>query len=102
MRTGLPWRDVPFYFGVWISIYQQFNRWSLKNKVMAIFKALVQEPDLEWGFIDGSIVKAHQHLFENIFARLKHFRAIASRYDKLKRNYASMVVLARGFMWLPM
>lgn len=28
---------------------------------MLIFKALVQEPDLEWEFIDGSIVKAHQH-----------------------------------------
>ena len=31
MRTGLPWRD-PSFFGLWISIYQQFNRWSLKNK----------------------------------------------------------------------
>lgn len=28
---------------------------------MSIFKTLVQEPDLEWEFIDGSIVKAHQH-----------------------------------------
>lgn len=28
---------------------------------MAIFKALVIDPDLEWEFIDGSIVKAHQH-----------------------------------------
>lgn len=28
---------------------------------MAIFKALAQEPALEWEFIDGSIVKAHQH-----------------------------------------
>jgi transposase len=61
MRTGLPWRDLPSYFGVWISVYQQFNRWSSKNKLMAIFKSLVQQPDLEWEFIDGSIVKAHQH-----------------------------------------
>jgi len=210
MRTGLPWRDLPSYFGLWISVYQQFNRWSSTNKVMAIFKALVQEPDLEWEFIDGSIVKAHQHsagaisgnneaigisvagkttkihlaadacglpidfvitggevhdckvapeflaqlpaadytiadkgydkeelremikqkasipviprkrnstignddmdwglykyrhLVENVFARIKHFRAIATRYDKLKRNYAAMVALACGFMWLPM
>jgi len=29
--------------------------------LMSIFKELVQEPDLEWEFIDGSIVKAHQH-----------------------------------------
>ena len=61
MRTGLPWRDLPSFFGLWISIYQQFNRWSSKNKLMSIFKSLVQEPDLEWEFVDGSIVKAHQH-----------------------------------------
>ena len=210
MRTGLPWRDLPSFFGIWISIYQQFNRWSSKGKLMKIFKALVSDPDLEWEFIDGSIVKAHQHstgaasvenegigksvagnttkihmatdaqglpidfeitggevhdckvgpeffvklpaadymiadkgydseelrdivrskrsipviprktnskigndkmdwglykyrhLVENIFARLKHFRAIATRYDKLKRNYSSMVALACGFIWLPM
>lgn len=61
MRTGCPWRDLPSFFGIWNSIYQQFNRWSSKNKLMKIFKALVQDPDFEWEFIDGSIVKAHQH-----------------------------------------
>lgn len=210
MRVGCPWRDLPPKFGCWNSVYQQFNRWSSKNKLMNIFKALVCDPDLEWEFIDGSIVKAHQHstgaasdedeaigksvagnttkihmavdahglpiafeitggevhdckvapaffaklpdadymiadkgydseelrdlvrarssvpviprksnsktgnddmdwglykyrhLVENIFARLKHFRAIATRYDKLKRNYASLVALACGYLWLPM
>ena len=28
---------------------------------MVIFTALAAEPDLEWEFIDGSMVKAHQH-----------------------------------------
>ncbi len=41
MRTGLPWRDPPSFFGKWISIYQQFNRWSSQNKLMAIFKSLI-------------------------------------------------------------
>src|SRR3990167_10150469 len=61
MRTGLPWRDLPSIFGFWNSVYQHFNRWSAKNKLMKIFKVLVEDPDLEWEFIDGSIVKAHQH-----------------------------------------
>lgn len=210
MRVGCPWRDLPADFGCWNTIYQQFNRWSSKNKLMQIFKALSQEPDLEWEFIDGSIVKAHQHsaglpnkevqaigrsvagnttkihmavdsfglpiafqltggevhdakaapdliatlpkadytiadkgydseeireqikrkesisiiprkknsktgntdidwglykyrhLVENVFARLKQFRAIATRYDKLKRNYASMLAMACSYIWLPM
>ncbi len=210
MRVGCPWRDLPAAFGRWNSIYQQFNRWSSKNKLFQMFKSLVQQPDLEWKFIDGSIVKAHQHssgapykdvqaigksvagnttkihmavdacgfpiafqltggevhdakaapeliktlpisdytiadkgydsedireqikhtssipiiprkknsktgnidmdwglykyrhLVENVFARLKHFRAIATRYDKLKRNYASMLSVACFYLWLPM
>ena len=28
----------------------------------------------------------NRHLVENAFARLKHYRAVASRFDKLKRN----------------
>lgn len=210
MRVGCPWRDLPASFGCWNSIYQQFNRWSSQNKLIQIFKALVQEPDLEWAFIDGSIIKAHQHsagspnkeeeaigksvagnttkihmavdahglpidfeitggevhdckiapefieklpnaehtiadkgydseevrntirkkssipviprksnsktgnadmdwglykyrhLVENLFARIKHFRAVATRFDKLKRNYASVVAMACAFLWLPM
>ncbi|MCP9270314.1 IS5 family transposase, partial [Xenorhabdus sp. XENO-1] len=44
----------------------------------------------------------YRHLVENAFARIKHFRAIATRYDKLERNYASMVTLALIIVWLPM
>ena len=61
MRTGYPWRDLPSLFGLWNSVYQQFNRWSSKDKLMNIFKALLQDPDFEWECVDGSIVKAHQH-----------------------------------------
>ena len=51
--------------------------------------------------IDWTLYK-YRHLVENVFARLKHFRSIATRYDKLKRNYASMLALACGYLWLPM
>lgn len=44
----------------------------------------------------------HRHLVENAFARVKHFRAISTRYDKLERNYSSMLSLAFIIMWLPM
>lgn len=210
MRVGCPWRDLPKEFGCWNSIFQKFNRWSLKGKLMLLFKTLVQEPDLEWEFIDGSIVKAHQHsagaateenqaigkskggnttkihmavdayglaidfeitggevhdcriapefieklpkaaftiadkgydseevrevirnkssvpiiprknnsktgnadidwslykyrhLVENLFARIKHFRGLSTRFDKLKRNYVSVVAMACALLWLPM
>ena len=210
MRTGCPWRDVPESFGDWSTIYRRFNLWSKKGVLMRVFRSLRHEPDLEWEFIDGSIVKAHQHstgartkddegigksvagnttkihmavdsyglpieffitggevhdskaapilidmlpssdyiiadrgydsealreqirdknaipviprkknskvgnadidwclykyrhLVENVFARLKHYRGIATRYDKLKINYESTLALACSMIWLPM
>lgn len=35
-----------------------------------------------------------RHLIENAFCRLKDFRRVATRYDKLARNYLSGVALA--------
>jgi len=210
MRVGCPWRDIPEHFGDWSAVYRRFNLWSKKGILVHLFNALKQLTDLEWEFIDGSIVKAHQHsmgassiaaeaigksrggnttkihmavdsyglpiefiltggevhdskaapdlieqlpkseytvadkgydsefvrdkirdkgsipmiprksnskignddmdwclykyrhLVENVFARLKHYRAIATRYDKLERNYASTLALGCCLVWLPM
>lgn len=41
-----------------------------------------------------------RHLVENLFARLKHFRSIATRFEKLARNFKSMLYLACSFIWL--
>lgn len=41
-----------------------------------------------------------RRLVENTFARLKHFRGIATRYDKLKCNYENSVALACIYIWL--
>jgi transposase len=210
MRTGCPWRDLPAEFGNWSAVFRRFNLWSRKGVLNLLFNELSRDTDTEWLFIDGSIVRAHQHstgaatlgaeaigksrgghsskinlavdsyglpvhfelsggqvhdvacaeklvvgapeaeytiadkgydsekfrqtlrargsipviprrknstvgnqdmdwclykyrhLVENAFARIKHFRAIATRYDKLERNYASMLALAFVVMWLPM
>ena len=48
MRVGCPWRDLPQEFGKWGSIYQVFNRWSAKGKLLDIFNNLVHQPDTEW------------------------------------------------------
>lgn len=57
--------------------------------------------DIDKGSFDWCLYK-YRHLVENAFARVKHFRSISTRYDKLARNYASMVSLAFSLMWLPM
>ena len=41
-----------------------------------------------------------RHLVENLFARLKHYRSIATRFEKLARNYKSLVYLACSIIWI--
>lgn len=41
-----------------------------------------------------------RHLVENAFARLKHFRSIATRFEKLARNFKSFLYLACSWIWL--
>ena len=43
---------------------------------------------------------AARHLSENFFAKLKQFRAIATRYDKTARNFLAAVQLAASVIWL--
>lgn len=48
---------------------------------------------------DRDIYKA-RHLIENFFAKLKQFRAIATRYDKTARNFLAGVHLTATAIWL--
>ena len=41
-----------------------------------------------------------RHLVENLFARLKHFRSIGTRFEKLARNFKAIVMFACTFIWL--
>ena len=41
-----------------------------------------------------------RHLIENFFAKLKQFRAIATRYDKTAKNFLGGVHLAAIIIWL--
>ena len=41
-----------------------------------------------------------RNLVERFFARLKHFRRIATRYDKLPKSFLSFIQLACAFVWL--
>lgn len=41
-----------------------------------------------------------RHLIECLFSRIKQFRRIATRYEKLARNFSSMVNLVSAYVWL--
>lgn len=41
-----------------------------------------------------------RNLIERFFSKLKHFRRVATRYDKLAKNFLVMVQLTSMRMWL--
>ena len=41
-----------------------------------------------------------RHLIENFFAKLKQFRAIATRYDKRAVHFLGAIHLAAAVLWL--
>ena len=42
----------------------------------------------------------YRNLIERFFSKLKHFRAVATRYDKHDANYLAVVKLAASRIWM--
>ena len=61
VRTGAPWRDLPACFGNWFSVWKRFRRWALNGVFERLFQEFSGDPDFEYAFIDGTIVKVHRH-----------------------------------------
>lgn len=41
-----------------------------------------------------------RNLVERMFAHLKHFRRVATRYDKTALSFLSFIQLAASYLWL--
>jgi len=61
LRTGSPWRDLPAEYGHWHRTYVRFARWRESGVWKRVADALRGDADLEYLFIDSTIVRAHQH-----------------------------------------
>lgn len=51
-----------------------------------------------WRTFDAALYK-ERNLIERFFNKIKHFRRIATRYDKLGRNYAGFLNLVAALRW---
>ena len=58
-RVGCAWRDLPGHFGKWNSVWRRFDRLGRRGVWQRVFEAL-QDPDLEWLFLDSTVVRAHR------------------------------------------
>ena len=46
-----------------------------------------------------AVLYKQRHKIENMFGRLKDFRRIATRYDKLARNFLASIAIAAAPLW---
>ncbi len=67
LATGAPWRDLSERYGPWQTVYTRFWRWLRAGVWDRLFAAVQQQADaagqLDWRlhFVDGTVVRAHQH-----------------------------------------
>ena len=67
LRTGAPWRDMPERYGPWQSVATRFYRWQktgVWNQILSKLQAMADEKgELDWEihYVDGTVIRAHQH-----------------------------------------
>lgn len=66
VRTGVPWRDLPFEYGPWQTVYGLFRRWQRRGVWARLLTLLQARADaaglIFWEVnVDSTICRAHQH-----------------------------------------
>jgi len=62
LRTGAPWRDLPWCFGRWQAVYAGFRRWINSGLWEALLVEISERSrDDEYLMIDSTSSRVHQH-----------------------------------------
>ena len=102
VRSGAPWRDLPDRYGPWSTVHSRFRRWRLAGIWDRVFAAVRQQADaagrVDWSvqFVDGSVVRAHQHAAGAKGGTRKPRRSGAARAASARRCTSRRRAAARG------
>ena len=88
IRNGLQWKDAPKAYSPHKTLYNRFIRWSRLGVFDRIFKTLAEQAG-----------RSKRHLIENMFAKLKDWRRVATRYDRCTHTFMSAIHIATSFIF---
>ncbi len=100
LRTGAPWRDLPEGYGPWSTVSSRFRRWRLAGIWDRILAAVQREADaageVDWSvaFMDGTVIRAHQHAAGAKGGLQKPRHSGAARVGSVPRSIARLTVPA--------
>lgn len=92
LATGAPWRDLPERYGPWQTVYTRFWRWSRSGVFDRLFAAIQRQADaageIDWElhFVDGTVIRAHQHAAGAKGGTRKPRRSGAARAGSVPRS----------------
>ena len=121
LRSGAPWRDLPERYGPGTTCCNRFVRWRRAgvwdglmdaisaaydgNAIRDLIKGQGAVPNIpaksnrKWRPCFSKTLYRERNQVKRFFSKLKHFRRIATRYDKRADNFLAMVKLASMRPW---
>ena len=101
LATGAPWRDLPERYGPWPSVDTRFRRWTMAGVWDQIVAAVQRQADaagqVDWEvhFVDGTVIRAHQHAAGAKGGTRRRRRWAAARAASRRRSISGRRAVAR-------